>query len=137
MEAQKYLKQVEFAEKKIKNRLAEQQKWKGIALSITACMDGERVQASSPQDKMANAVAECEAAEGQVLEKVKEFRKVIEDVVDTIESMDNATAYDVLHQRYVQGKSLQSIADDYGYDYGWATTTHGRALRSLQAILDK
>jgi hypothetical protein len=39
--------------------------------------------------------------------------------------------------RYIQFKSLQEIADHYGKEYGWATTTHGRALKSVQDILDK
>lgn len=136
MEAQKYLKQVLFAEKKIKNKLAERQKWKDIALSITACMGGERVQTSGSKDKMANAVEECEDAESQVLESVKECRKIIDDVTHTIENLDSATEYDLLHMRYVQHMDLQEIADEYRKEYGWATTTHGRALKNVQALLD-
>lgn len=137
MEAKSYLKQVRNSMVKVKNKLFEAQKWRDIALSITSYMDGDRVQSSSPKDKMANAVEECESAEGQVLEKVKELRSVMEDVTGTIERMDNATEYDVLHQIYIQSKSLQDVADDYKNDYTWATTTHGRALKSVQAILDE
>ena len=137
MEAKKYLRQVSSARKKIKNKLIEAQQWKDIALSITSYMGGERVQASSPKDKLAIAMAECEEAEGEVLEKVKDFRAVINDVTNTIESMENATEYDVLHQVFIQDKTLQDVADEYGYDYGWATTTQGRALKGVQQILER
>ena len=136
MEAKSYMKQARDARLKIKNKLAEVQQWRDIALSITSHMDGERVQASSPKDKLALAVGECEEAEEQVLGAVRNLRTVMADVTGTIESMDNATEYDVLHQIYIQSKSLQDVADDYGNDYTWATTTHGRALKSVQAILD-
>lgn len=137
MEAKNYLKQARNARVKVKNKIIEARQWRDIALSITSYMDGDRVQSSSPKDKMANAVEECQMAEGQVLERVKELRSVMEDVTGTIECLDNATEYDVLHQIYIQSKSLQDVADDYENDYTWATTTHGRALKSVQAILDE
>lgn len=137
VEAKNYMKQAKTARVKIKNKLAEVLQWRDVALSITSVMDGERVQTSGTKDKLALAVEECEEAEGQVLERVKDFRSVMDEVTTTIESMDNATEYDVLHQIYLQGKTLQEVADHYHKDYGWATTTHGRALKSVQEIMDE
>ena len=59
------------------------------------------------------------------------------EVIQTIERLQSPIEYNVLHLRYIQYKSLQEVADKYGKEYGWATTTHGRALKSLQVILDK
>ena len=137
MRAKEYLKQVRKLDTLIKNKLIEKQQWHDLALTITANMGGEKVQSSGSQSKMADAVDVCVDMEGEILREVINLRNTKTKVIQTIERLDNATAYDVLHQRYVQYKSLQDIADDYKKDYSWATTVHVRALRYLQAILDE
>lgn len=136
MEAKEFLKQVEKLELRIKNKLIEQQQWRDIALGITANMDGERVQSSSGKSKMADAIERCVDMEAEIDSLIDELVDTKKHVIETIESLDSATEYNVLHLRYIQFKSLQEIADQYGRDYGWATTTHGRALKNVQEILD-
>ena len=137
MDAKAFLKRVESIDVKIRNKLIEQQQWKDIALGITANMDGERVQSSSGKSKMSDAIDRCVDMEKEIDELVDELVKVKKEVIQTIERLDSAVEYDVLHKRYIQHMDLQAIADHYGYEYGWATTTHGRALKSLQEILDE
>ena len=137
MEAKDYLKQVEKLDLQIKNKLIEQQQWKDIALGITANMDGERVQSSGGKSKMAEAVERCVDMEGEIDRLVDNLINLKKEVIQTIEQLDSATEYNVLHMKYIQYMSLQEIAEQYGYDYGWATTTHGRALKSVQEILDR
>lgn len=121
----------------ITNKLIEQQQWKDIALGITANMDGERVQSSGAMSKMANAVEKCVDMEAEIDTLIDKLIETKKDVIQAIEQLDSPTEYDVLHRRYIQFLSLQDIADHYRKDYGWATTTHGRALKSLQEILDR
>lgn len=135
-EAQVYLGQVEMLDTRIKNKLIERQQWHDVALGITANMDGERVQSSGAKSKMADAVIKCVDIEAEIDSLVDSLADTKKDVIQTIEGLYSATEYNVLHMRYIQHKSLQEIADHYGRDYGWATTTHGRALKSVQAILD-
>lgn len=137
MESKDFLKQVKTLDKRIKNKLIEKQQWHDLALTITANMGGEKVQSSGSQSKMADAVEVCVDMEGEILREVINLRNTKTKVIQTIERLDNATAYDVLHMRYIQHLSLQDVADHYKKDYSWATTVHGRALRYLQAILDK
>jgi DNA-directed RNA polymerase specialized sigma subunit len=59
------------------------------------------------------------------------------EVIQTIEQLDSATEYNVLHMRYIQYFSLQEIADHYNKEYGWVTTVHGRAIKSVQVVLDR
>ena len=136
VEAKEYLRQVEKLDLRIKNKLIEQQQWKDIALGITASMDGERVQSSGTKSKMADAVGRCVDMEAEIDSLVDILVDTKKEVIQTIEKLDSATEYNVLHMRYIQYMDLQEIADHYGREYGWATTTHGRALRSVQAILD-
>ena len=136
-EAQLYLERVEMIDSIIKNKLIEQRQWKDIALGITANMGGERVQSSGSKSKMADAVEKCVDIEREIDSLVDKLIDTKREVIQTIEQMNSPIEYNVLHMRYIQFKDLQSIADHYGKEYGWATTTHGRALKSVQDILDR
>ena len=135
-EAQIYLEQVEKLDAIIKNKLIEKQQWKNVALGITANMDGERVQSSGSKSKMAEAVDKCIDIEAEVDELVDKLIAAKKDVIKTIEQVDSPIEYNVLHMRFIQYIDLQGIADFYHKEYGWATTTHGRAIASVQKILD-
>ena len=121
----------------IRNKLIEQKQWRDIALGITANMDGEKVQSTGSQSKMADAVIKCVDMETEINSLIDNLIDTKKEVIQTIERLDSATEYNVLHMRYIQYKTLQEIADHYGYEYGWATTTHGRALASVQELLEK
>jgi RNase H-fold protein (predicted Holliday junction resolvase) len=137
LKAQEFLRQVRKLDLQITNKLIEKQQWKDIALGITANMDGERVQSSGGKSKMANAVEKCVDMEAEIDSLVDKLIDTKKEVIQAIEQLDSPTEYDVLHRRYIQFQGLQEIADHYKKDYGWATTTHGRALKSLQEILDE
>jgi DNA-directed RNA polymerase specialized sigma24 family protein len=137
IDAKSYLRQVEKLDVRIQNKLIEKQQWKDIALGITASAGGERVQASASQQKMANAIERCIDMEAEIDALVDNLVATKKDVIATIEQLDSPTEYDILHKRYIQFLSLQEIADIYGRDYGWVTTTHGRALKNVQSILDR
>lgn len=137
MDAKCFLKQVEKLDARIKNKLIEQQQWRDIALGITANMDGERVQSSGAKSKMAEAIDRCVDMETEINSLIDELIAIKQDVIATIEQLDSAIEYDILHKRYIQYMELQEIADHYGKEYGWCTTTHGRALKSVQGILDR
>ena len=136
MDAKSYLRQVEKLDVRIQNKLIERQQWKDIALGITASVGGERVQTSSSQQKMADAVVKCVDMEEEINVLVDSLIETKKDVIATIEQLDNPTEYDILHKRYIQFLTLQEIADIYGRDYTTITTTHGRALKNVQSILN-
>lgn len=136
MKAQDFLRQVRKLDLQITNKLIEKRQWRDIALGITANMDGERVQSSGAKSKMADAVNKCVDIEAEIDNLVDKLIDVKKEVIQAIEQLDSPTEYDVLHRRYIQFMSLQDIADHYKKDYGWATTTHGRALKNLQSLLD-
>lgn len=135
-EAQIFLEQPEKLDIQIRNKLIEKQQWHDIALGITANMDGERVQSTGGKNKMADAINKCVDMEAEIDRLVDELIDTKKSVIQTIEKLDSPTEYNILHMRYIQYMSLQDIADHYDRDYGWATTTHGRALKSVQKLLD-
>lgn len=136
MDAKDFLDQVQKTDKIIKNKLIERQQWHDLALTITANMEGERVQSSGVRSKLAEAVELCVDAEGEILAEVANLKGVKKNATQAIERLYSYVEYDVLHQRYIQYKSLQDIADEYDRGYEWAKTTCKRATQHLQVILD-
>lgn len=136
-ETQIYLEQVRRLDTMIQNKLIEKQQWMEIATSITANTDGERVQSSGAKEKMANAVIKCVDMEAEIDRLVDKLIDTKKEVIQTIEQLNSPIEYNLLHMRYIQYKSLQEIADYYRKDYGWAKTTHGRALSSVRMIREK
>lgn len=137
MIAKDFLQQPKKLDMMIVNKLAEQRQWRDVALGITANMEGERVQSAGTQSRMADAVEKCVDMEAEINSLIDSLIETKKEVIQTIEKLDSPVEYDVLHRRYIQYISLQDIADHYHKDYGWATTVHGRALKSLQEILDE
>lgn len=121
----------------IENKLVESQQWRDLALSITANMCGDKVQSSGSPSKMADAVEKCIDIEREIDEYVDRLIDTKKEVIHTLEKMNNPTEYKILHMRYIQQISLKDIADMLRREYSWVTTTHGRALKSVQKLLGK
>ena len=137
MDAKAYLKQIEKLDILINNKIIEKRQWRDVALSITGNTEGERVQTSGAKSKMASAIEKCVDLEAQIDSLIDKFIDTKMEVIAVIEQVESPIEYNLLHLRYIQYLDLQGIADHYGKEYGWATTTHGRAIKSVQDILDK
>ena len=121
----------------IKNKLIEKQQWKDIALGITANMDGERVQSSGGKSKMADAINKCVDMESEIDSLIDKLIDTKKEVIQTLERLDSPTEYKLLHLRYIQYTPLEVIADMWGVPYTNITTTHGRAVKHVEAIRNR
>ena len=133
-EAQEYLAQVDKLNAMIENKMAEAAQWRGIALGITSHSEGERVQSSGGGQKMSNAIDRVVDLEAEINALIDTLIDTKQDIIKTIEQL-NATEYDVLHKRYIQGMTFDEVGAAKGKSKSWATTVHGRALQSLNGIL--
>lgn len=120
----------------VKNKLIEQRQWKDIALGITANMGGERVQSSGSKSKMADALNKCVDMEAEIDRQVDRLIAEKREIVSTIEKLDNPTEYRLLHDRYIKYIELKDIAVKWKKDYTTITTTHGRALRNVERLME-
>lgn len=135
--AQMYLERVEKIDTIIENKLIEQRQWKDLALNITANMGGEKVQASSKSSSpMADAVIKCISMETEIAEAVDRLIAEKKEIVRTIEQIYSPMEIKILHMRYIRYISLTDIAVELNKEYTWVTTTHGRALKSVQKLLE-
>lgn len=136
MNAKDFLLQIRKLDKLIENKVAESLQWREIANNTTVNMSGEKVQSSGNHDTVANAICTYLDLEAEIQKRIDELVAARQDVISVIEQL-NVTEYDLLHKLYVQGFTLQEIATMYDMSYNWATTTHGRALKQVQIILNK
>lgn len=135
-ESQKYLERVKMLDLLIVNKLAEKARWFEIATSTTANMSGgDRVKSSSDPHRMEAAVCSYIEAGREYDVFVAECKKEKDEIIHTIEQL-TPTEYDLLHNVYVQYKSLKEYAIFKDKAYSWATSVHGNALQHLQDILD-
>ena len=133
--AREFLEQIPKLNAMIENKMAEQSQWRGVALGITARSDGERVQSSSSKQKMADALDRVVDMEGEINGLIDKLIDTKTEIISTIERL-NATEYDVLHKRYIQGMTFDEVGAAKGKSKSWATTVHGRALQNLNKILN-
>ena len=136
MTAKDFLKQLTKLDMMIENKQIEKEQWKAIALNVTAKYEGERVQASSSQQKMADAIDRYIDIEREIDKHIDELIDTKKDVISVIEML-NPIEYDILHKIYIQFLTLYDVAAIYDKSYSWATTIHGRALKNVQKILDE
>lgn len=133
--AQLYLERIEGLNDEIENKLAEIRQWNDIALCITTNTEGERVQSSGNQQKMANAMDKVVDCKAEANAKIDELIDYKQEVIRTIKLL-NATEYNVLHKRYIQGMTFDEVGAAKRKSKSWATTVHGRALQNLNKILE-
>lgn len=136
MRAKEYLLQVKKLDRIIANKLIEKEQWKVIALGTTAPTDGERVQCSSSQQKMADAVSKYIDIEKEIDACIDRLIERKQEIISTIEQLPEQE-YDVLHMKYIQFKTLDDVMAKHNWSERWTTTVHGRALSMVQKIIDE
>ena len=117
--------------------LAEKEQWETMAGKITASMDTDKVKSSGSQSKMADAVAACVDAEEEILCAVDNLAAQRKQIRQVLSQVDNPTWYKLLHLHYIQGYTLDEVAERCNASYDWAKTNHGRALGAVQRILNE
>lgn len=135
-EARQFLSKPQKIDAMIKNKLIEKEQWKSIAFGSTAQQNGERVQASGSQQRMADAVNRYIDIEAEIDACIDNLIDAKNDVIKVIEQLE-LDEYDVLHKMYIQYHTFYEVADMCERSYSWVTHVHGQALWKVQRILDE
>jgi RNA polymerase sigma factor (sigma-70 family) len=136
MRAIDFLEQINKIDTMIANKLEEIERWKTLATSTTAPINGDRVQSSGSQQKMADATLEYLTIEDDLKADIERLRKARRDIVEVIEQLP-VKQYDILHKIYIQGLTFRQISEISGKSKGSIDSTKKKAIRNVQAILDR
>nr|DAO95471.1 MAG TPA: Protein of unknown function (DUF1492) [Caudoviricetes sp.] len=137
VQAKSYLKEIEKADKIIKNKVTELKQLRELSTSITVNSNSDVVQTSCDADKIGSIV-------GQIIDKENDLKLILDEYISkrqeriaVIEELRDTVEYDIIHKRYVQMKSLDEIAIELGYSYVWICKKHNSALLNIQKIRKK
>ena len=133
--AKGFLRQIRKLDALIKNKIAEREQWKEIALGTSVQLN-ERVQFHGSQQKMADAVGKYIDIEKEIDHCIDNLIAKKKEVISVIEQL-NAVEYDILHKVYVQYLTLHEVAYSIDKSYSSVTSIHGRALVNVKKILDE
>ena len=83
---------------------------------------------------MGDTVAKIVDLETEITATIVEYLSKKEEVIKTIESVENINMYNLLYKRYVEGKPLTSIAEEMGFSEDYVKHLHGDALNIVKKI---
>lgn len=131
MTGKEYLGQIEKLDLMIENKLREIDLLRNLAQSVTAQLNPDKVQASSSQQKMAEAVERYIDLENEINDCIDNLFDLKREVISKIEQLE-AKEYNILHLHYIQYLTLIDIANKYDKSYSWASDLHNRAIKHFE-----
>ena len=147
MKAKSYLERIKVLDSKIDARLEEIATLDAIAKKTTSVMGGDRVQASTSQEKMADCVAKIVDLKKELNAEIDSFIDYRNEARKLIDAACDADCHKLLHKRYIgifneekgkfEFKTWEKIAVEMSFTYQWVSGgLHQRALSQVQKALD-
>ena len=127
-----YLNQIQDCRKRIKEKQEQIEQKRILAESITASANDVKVQSSGDYDKMAAAVANIVDMESELQVMINEYLAAEKVISAQIDAVDRPLEREVLHWRYVCGKTFEETSVIIGKTYRHTTRIHGLALKNFR-----
>ena len=137
MDARDYLERALDIDERIKNKTLEIEQWRAIAECTTANAEGERVQSSGSLHKMEDACIKINEIENEINDMIKNLIDLKQDIIRTIDQIEDTKSYSLLHKRYVQGKSMEDIQEEKGISQSTAERQFKEAYEIVQNLLNE
>lgn len=134
MTTRQYLSQIERYDNLIHNKIIEEEQLNILSISVKSIPMGEKVQSSSKQDPMGDMVAKIVDLRAEISKMATDFLEQKQEIIRTIEKVEDPILYAILFKRYVEYKTLLSIADELGYSEVTIKRLHLKALKEIKNI---
>ena len=134
MTTRQYLSQIEKYDNLIHNKIIEEEQLNILSMSVKSIPIGEKVQTSSKQDPMGDMVAKIIGLREEISKMATDFLEQKQEIIRTIETVEDPILYDVLFKRYVEYKTLLNIADELGYSEVTIKRLHLKAVKAIKNI---
>lgn len=134
MTTRQYLSQIEKYDNLIHNKIIEEEQLNILSISVKSIPMGEKVQSSSKQDPMGDMVAKIVDLRAEISKMATDFLEQKQEIIRTIEEVEDPILYAILFKRYVEYKTLLSIADELGYSEVTIKRLHLKALKEIKNI---
>ena len=134
MNTKEYLGQMKNIDRRIKDKLDEAEKWRGIAISTSVNIGEVSVQTSKKPDKMGDAVALALDYEEECRQLAICLIDIKHKITQQIDSMENVVYYNILKSHYIRGNKLEIVADEIGYSLKQTNRLYKKALMNFEEI---
>lgn len=131
-----YLQQVRLCDIHIRRLTEDLERTRDMTTQITARLNVAPVSGSHEQDKLGGAVAKIVDLEKDINDAIEEYVSIKNDVIKTLGKVEDANQLNVLYNRYVLGRTWEEIACDMGYSYYGVCKLHGKALQTVEKLLE-
>lgn len=132
MTTKDYLGQIKNIDRKIKDKLDEADKWRGIATSTAVNIGEVSVQTSKSPDKMGDAIA-------LALDYEEESRQLAIHLIETkhkiskqIDEIANSVYYNILKSYYIRDNRLEIVAEEVGYSLKQTGRLYKKAIAMFE-----
>ena len=123
---------------KINTKLEELESLKALATKTTGTMGGERVQASSNQQKMAACVDRIVDVMNELNEEIDAYVNYKRNALQIINDNCEPDCINLLYKRYFGYKAWETIACEMHFTYKWVSGgLHNKALAQVQKALNR
>lgn len=133
--AKEYLQQVRNSDIAIKDKMQELADLEVLVTNVNSINEGDRVQSSSSQDKMADTVCKIADLKMEIQEEINNLLRLKREVRDTIEKVSEPDLVSILYKRYILFKKWEEISVELNVSYRHTTRLHGKALIEIEKIL--
>lgn len=133
---QEYLLQVKLCDAHINNKLEELAQLRALSTKITTTLKQDVVSGGGYGDKVGDAVSRIVDMQNEINAAIDDYINKKNEVKRVIEKVTNPDQLNVLLKCYILHETLEQIACDMGYSYRNICYIHGRALQSVEAVME-
>lgn len=119
MTGKDYLSQIKMLNRKINNKISELENLKSMTTGTGLKLNADKVQTSISQDKMGDLVCKIIDLQAEINDEIDNLIDLKQEIIRTIESINNPKIYDVLYMYYVEEKKWSEICDKTGFSQSW------------------
>lgn len=117
MTDREYLNQLKNIDRRIKDKLEEEQRWRDIATNTTSKLSDMKVQTSKDPDPMGTAITKAVQYQRESAELAVKMVELKNTITMQIDNIGDDKAYNILKMIFVQGKSYSQVSVELDRSY--------------------
>lgn len=137
MTAREYLEQAYRLNERIDCKLTQLSQLKDMATNITSNLSDVCVQKTHNDHKLEDTIVKIVEQEKEINAEIDAMVDLKDEIKRTIEKVPSVEQRLVLEERYLCFRSWEKIATHMSYGIRWVYKIHGKALATVEKILEE
>ena len=118
---------------RIERKKQERQRWLDIGTK-TAPVYSDMPKSTNEVDKVVQAGMARAQIAGELAQEICELASEKRRIEQNIQGIEDDKQRFILEKHYIDGETLERIAEDMGYDYRWIRRLHKKAIQKLALL---